>query len=246
MALPQGYEIRPVAEPGDGRGIREVFALTGLLGEPVAKYFPRPGFLADAMVEYYLRFERPWAWVAEESLTRQVAGYIVGCPDTRARERRVLTWMAPALAWSFVRNGLCCSAAGWGLALRGLPEQVQESLAAGRGRGGAGAATRGSWAPDLGVYPAHLHMGVHPAHQRRGLGGALLEALLGRLEAAGVPGVHLITTSHHRAAAALYRRHGFAELARRRTRVFDHLLPGSMLPVERVVMGRRLAAAPRS
>jgi GNAT superfamily N-acetyltransferase len=144
--------------------------------------------------------------------------------------------MLPALARSYVQNGLLASRAGWGIVLRGLPEQLRDSL----GGGGGDSQGRGRTAPDLRLYPAHLHMAVHPEHQRRGIGGALLETLLERLTAAGVPGIHLTTTNHHRAAAAMYVRHGFAELARQRTRVFDHLLPAAMLPVERIVMGRRL------
>ncbi len=81
------YIVRPYRAEGgrDRLGIREVFRLTGLFGDPVERYFPAPDFIADAMVEYYLRFEPDWAFVAEDVLTRQVIGYITGCPDSGRR-----------------------------------------------------------------------------------------------------------------------------------------------------------------
>jgi GNAT superfamily N-acetyltransferase len=45
-----------------------------------------------------------------------------------------------------------------------------------------------------GRFPAHLHLNLLPAARGRGLGLALMRAYLGRLEAAGVPGVQLSTT----------------------------------------------------
>jgi len=51
--------------PGDRNAMLRIFRDTGLLGGPVARYFPDPDFLADAMLSYYLRFEPEWALVAE-------------------------------------------------------------------------------------------------------------------------------------------------------------------------------------
>jgi len=226
-AVPEGFVIRPydASSPGDRTGIRAVFGLTGLLGQPVVRYFPHPDLMADAMLEYYLRYERPWAFVAVETTSHTLAGYITGCSDTRARDRRIVR-MAPVLAASFLRSGVAGWAASCRLALQGAGELVRRAP--------------GGQARELAALPAHLHMAVHPGFHRRGLGGALLTALLDRLGAAGVRGIHLVTTNRHQAALGLYERHGFAELSRRRTRAFDHLLPPEMLPVERIVMGRRL------
>lgn len=234
--MEQSTRVRPYrpGDRGDRDAIARIFEQTGLFGEPVARYFPRDAFIADAAIRYYLRFESDWVLVAESSDSGQVVGYILGCPETARRSRHAVAWLVPTLAASMVRNGLLADRATWLLIVRGLREQIRRGL----GR---------TAQPDLGPYPAHLHMGVAPDDQRRGAGRALLEAMLDRLRGAGAPGVHLETTNRHQAALALYAKAGFRELARERTRLFDHLLPPEMLPVERVVMGLLLAddRAPR-
>jgi len=228
--MEQSIRVRPYRSHGcgDRDAIGRIFEQTGLFGEPVAKYFPKAAFITDTMVSYYLRFEPEWVLLAETTNPRRTVGYILGCPDTARRSSRAVTWLLPVLAGSMVRNGLLLDRAAWLLTARGLREQVRRTLCR-------------TAAPDLDPYPAHLHMAVAPDCQRRGAGQALLSELLDRLRAAGARGVHLETTNRHPAALALYTKAGFRELARHRTRVFDHLLPPDMLPVERVVMGLALA-----
>lgn len=226
------HTIRPYRAAGgtDRQGIREVFRLTGLFGDPVERYFPAPDFIADAMVEYYLRFEADWAFVAEDDASHRVVGYITGCPDTARRNLLSVTWAGPRLAAGFVRHGLLFRWAGLRIALRGL----YEVMGLGREEG----STAADYDPRL--YPAHLHMAVHPDYHRRGIGSGLLQALLAKLGAAGLSGLHLETTNRHSAAYALYQRHGFREVHRHRTRLFDHLVPASMLPIQEILMVKEL------
>jgi GNAT superfamily N-acetyltransferase len=59
-------------------------------------------------------------------------------------------------------------------------------------------------------YPAHLHVNVAPAYRNHGLGGRLIEAFAADLRAAGVPGVHVVTSRGAR-NVGFYARFGFHE-----------------------------------
>lgn len=52
-------------------------------------------------------------------------------------------------------------------------------------------------------------VGVHPQYQRRGIGTALLRALLAEAERRGVPEVYLEVRADNPVAQRLYERHGF-------------------------------------
>lgn len=58
----------------------------------------------------------------------------------------------------------------------------------------------------------HLHIDLLPRAQSRGLGRALIGELLGRLAAAGSPGVHLSVDPRNTAAIDFYDRLGFRRL----------------------------------
>ena len=226
------FKVRPYrpGPGGDRDGIRAIFNLTGLFGAPVARHFPAPGFIAEAMVDYYLQFEAAWLLVAEDNATARVAGYIFGCPDTTRRERIAVSWQLPRLVASAIRHGLLLRPALWRMALAGLHDQIaaRRGLAAGTGH------------LDLAAYPAHLHMAVHPDFHRRGIGGTLLQALCHRLAAEHIPGIHLHTTNRHGAAIKMYEKGGFQVLSSQRTTMFDHLLPPEMLPVDNILMVKDL------
>lgn len=80
-------------------------------------------------------------------------------------------------------------------------------VARGRKRtiGYAVAVVRGRWAELISI-------AVHPRHRRRGVGQALLDALLGRLRRAGVASCRLTVRTTNSAAIALYEKNGFARL----------------------------------
>lgn len=68
------------------------------------------------------------------------------------------------------------------------------------------------WAADEGEI---LNLGVAPGHRRRGVGRALVEAMLARCGARGVRAVYLEVREANTGARRLYERLGFREVARR-------------------------------
>jgi ribosomal-protein-alanine N-acetyltransferase len=66
-----------------------------------------------------------------------------------------------------------------------------------------------------------LTVGVVPAHQRRGIGQALLDALLDEAKRRGASAAFLEVRTDNAPALALYRRNGFSDLRVRRG-YYDH------------------------
>ncbi|CCB64318.1 MULTISPECIES: GNAT family N-acetyltransferase [unclassified Hyphomicrobium] len=62
-------------------------------------------------------------------------------------------------------------------------------------------------------YPAHLHVNISPEFRNRGIGGRLISCFIVDAQAAGVPGVHVVT-SVGAANVSFYNRNGFEEVAR--------------------------------
>jgi ribosomal protein S18 acetylase RimI-like enzyme len=62
------------------------------------------------------------------------------------------------------------------------------------------------------AYPAHLHINLLPRAQRRGLGRALIERLIGQLRDRGVAGVHLGVSGTNTRAIAFYEHLGFVRV----------------------------------
>lgn len=63
--------------------------------------------------------------------------------------------------------------------------------------------------PELGPFPAHLHIGILRDYQRRGGGRVLMETFFAALADRGVRGVHLAVSSHNTDAQAFYGTLGF-------------------------------------
>ncbi len=92
-----------------------------------------------------------------------------------------------------------------------MPEHRTYVAACDEGRvvGYAGA----RWA---GVVGDVMTVAVHPAHRRRGIGGLLMDSLLGEATRRRVREVTLEVRDGNAAALALYAAHGFVAVARRR------------------------------
>lgn len=68
--------------------------------------------------------------------------------------------------------------------------------------------------PEIGEFPAHLHVDLLPVAQGRGVGRMLVETVLDALHADGVRGVHLVVDPRNTGALAFYPRLGFTESRR--------------------------------
>lgn len=210
--------VRPY-EPADRAAMFELVADLAFFGEPVEAFLEDRQLFSEAFCAYYIDREPEHAWVAHAE--GQIVGYLLGCLDTSAQRRRWRREILPQLI---------------GRTLRGRyrlgRSTVRYALAYARGLL-CGEFPR----VDLASYPAHLHLGVAAPWRGRGLGRQLLEAFLAQARAAGVPGVHLETTSHNVAACRLYERLGFRLLDARPTRLWAGLVDG---PVENRCYGLRL------
>jgi ribosomal-protein-alanine N-acetyltransferase len=78
-----------------------------------------------------------------------------------------------------------------------------------------------------------LLIAVHPDHRRRGIGGTLLERLVAEARARGVTRLFLEMREGN-TAEALYRRHGFASVGRRR----HYYRRGSASPIDAITFVR--------
>jgi ribosomal protein S18 acetylase RimI-like enzyme len=67
--------------------------------------------------------------------------------------------------------------------------------------------------PELGAYPAHLHIDLLPQYQRQGHGRTLMYAFLDALHLKQVSAVHLGMATTNTAARAFYDRLGFHEIS---------------------------------
>lgn len=185
-----------LAGAGDVAGAYHVCLKTGDSGND-GEPFHRddPDALGRLFVGPYLAFEPSLALVAEDA--DGICGYALGALDSRAFYARYDREWRPDLCARFpAPEG---DPATW--------TRVQQVY---------------DWYhhPDYFCpepyerHPSHLHIDLLPRAQGRGLGRRMMEDLLGRLRAAGSPGVHLGMWARNTRAHAFYTRLGFEELAR--------------------------------
>jgi ribosomal protein S18 acetylase RimI-like enzyme len=162
----------------------------------------------DAFYSYYIRYEPEHAWVAADSC--QVVGFLTGCFDTRWQEKIAVQHIYPVV----IKR-----AALWRYRLGRKGLRYGLRLALGFLRGEFPGA-------DLDRFPAHLHINLEACWRGKGLGRRLLKAYFAQLQAQGVPGVHLHTTSLNSAACFLYERMGFQLHSERSTLLWRGLADG--------------------
>jgi GNAT superfamily N-acetyltransferase len=209
-------EVRVARTGADWQAVRSLCCRTGDGGAPIAT--ARWPLFAELWIGPYQRLVPEWTYVAEAE--GQVVGYLTGCPDTvafrRARRVRVTLPLLLALAVGrYAWNADARRAVAMALGLRrGLASRLAPRLPDGFAR----------------TYPAHLHMNVEAEWRRHGVGARLIERYAQDLQAAGVPGIHLLCGA---APRPFYARNGFSDVAAL------EVSPGR--PV--YVMGRRLGPA---
>ncbi|MEX0427083.1 GNAT family N-acetyltransferase [Nocardioides sp. DS6] len=175
----------------------EICLRTGWSGEDATAYYTDPALLGQVYARPYLLLPEGIGFVAEDAAG--VAGYVLGTPDTRRFEEACERHWWPALRARHRDPG---TSSPVGLS----PDDRLHALI-----------HRPVPAPEevIADFPAHLHIDLLPRLQGSGTGRVLIERFLGRLEAAGVPGVHLGVGRANERAVGFYRHLGFTTLLER-------------------------------
>jgi ribosomal protein S18 acetylase RimI-like enzyme len=180
------------AQPGDLDALYRIALATGDSGADAAHLYRDPKLVGHLYAAPYAVLEPALALVVEDA--SGVGGYIVGALDTLGFEARL-----EAEWWPALRRGYADPTgdpSGWDLDQvrayqihhpRPPPTRITDP------------------------YPSHLHINLLPRLQGRGLGKALIDALLARIAAAGSRGAHLgVSRANHR-ALRFYRAYGLEE-----------------------------------
>ena len=164
---------------------------TGDAGRDATGVYESDELLADIFARPYLLLEPELAFVLE--VEGRVGGYILGVADTARFVQRYRAEWLPLFARKYRHVEPPRTRDEWVRHWGFVPERML--------------------IPELGRYPAHLHIDLLPEYQRRGFGRRLMQRLVEALRARGVPGLHLSLAVTNTAARAFYDRLGFAELA---------------------------------
>lgn len=187
--------IRPF-RPGDEPTLSQICVLTADAGADATGIFADDALWGAVFVLPYVARHPDLAFVVETD-DGQVAGYIVGTPDTRTFE----DWFAAEWWPQFAER--------WPRPDPSLPEGVRTrqdgTLTYAYGR-------RGGAEPFGDTYPAHLHIDLLPELQGEGWGRRLIETLSAALRERGVSGVHLAADVRNTRAGEFYPRVGFTRI----------------------------------
>lgn len=179
--------MRP-AGPEDHDAIARICLLTGERGEDATGVHGDDTLLADVYATPYLHGPGGFCLVWDDG--GGALGSLLGTEDTATFQH----WFSTSW-WPAVRD-LHLPANEAGAALVAAAEDPVRMLG-----------------PTVATYPAHLHIDLLPAVQGRGVGRALVGAMLVHLATREVPGVHLVAERANTAAQAFYPRVGFTAVA---------------------------------
>jgi|WetSurSiteA1Bulk_404760.scaffolds.fasta_scaffold17448_2 ribosomal protein S18 acetylase RimI-like enzyme len=194
--------------PVDREDVLRIGADTAFFGAPIEKYMEDRRIFCDIFYSYYTDVEPGYCWIAE--VEGRVAGFLAGCPDSKAKAGLYLRSILPGSLGSLIRGKYQSGP---------LTRDYLHRL--------VGAGFRNE-APhvDFKIYPAHLHINVDAGFRGHGFGRRLMNAYLGQLRGGQITGVHLNTTSLNEAACRLYESVGFRLLDARPTRMWEGIVEG--------------------
>jgi GNAT superfamily N-acetyltransferase len=160
-------------------------------GDSRARY-PDEELMPTIFAEPYCHLEPELAFVLDDGSGRAV-GYVIGTGDTAEFVARFRDTWIPRVAHRY--PALTTRPRTPGEEMVGLLHTPERMIL-----------------PELGAYPAHLHIDLLPDFQRRGHGRALMNTFLTALRDRGVLAVHLGMVTANRPARAFYDRLGFHEI----------------------------------
>ena len=157
---------------GDRAQVRSICFRTGLFGDPVASVYGDAESFADMFTSYYTDHEPENAWVvARNDDDRVIAGYLLGCVDSRR------AWDPVSIAVKHIlRRGLLFRRSTAPFFFRLIRDVIVD---------------RGVHRTkiDFDKYPAHDHIDLLP-EARGAFGAELFERFVNDLIARGVRGAH--------------------------------------------------------
>jgi len=180
------FTIRPY-QPGDLRDLYRICLLTGDSGRDASQLYRDPDLLGHYYAAPYAVLEPDLAFVLTQG--DAPCGYVLGVRDSAAFAASCEREWFPALRARYP-----------------LPEAADQSPDARiirRIHEGHSAET------DQDNYPAHLHIDLLPEAQGQGWGRKMMQTLLDRMRALGVPAVQLGVGATNTRAIGFYERVGF-------------------------------------
>lgn len=208
-------------QPTDRAAVFQLCGDTTFFGAPIEHFFDARELFLDTFAAYYTDRAGDHLWVAAagsaEDDRGDIAGYLMGCPDT-ADNHRCFRAHVRKIIWRTIT-----------LRYRGLTSKT----------------LRFAWnylhlrMPylDLSPYPAHLHINTRAELRGSGIGTALMRAYLDQLRSENIPGVHLETSSENKIAVPWYEKLGFQLLQRTPTDLYKASVGHS---IDLLVYGLRL------
>jgi ribosomal protein S18 acetylase RimI-like enzyme len=176
-----GVLVRQATE-ADRDALYDICVRTGDAGRDARHLLTEHRLYGHLWAGQYLTFAPDFAIVADRD--GEVAGYVLGAPDTVAFEAALArNWWPPLQAVHPLPG-------------TGTPKDIE--------------LIRRLHAPDhtdtriTAKYPSHLHINLLPAAQAMGLGRAMMGALFQLLREAGSIGVHLGVSPHNAHALGFY------------------------------------------
>jgi len=185
-------------QPRDEPAIQAITYQTGFKGKGLAgrNYFDDQRLWFMIFIYYYVRYEPEHCFVAVDTATDDLIGFICGTPDTHTQAQRFKRKVIPRIitrtffytSWRYPRTFRNCLKMVSMLKFQDPAAEAQI----------------------VAQYPGHLHINLLPDYHRLGLGSQLITTFEDHLRALGVPGLHLETTKHNHKAVPFYKKHGYS------------------------------------
>jgi ribosomal protein S18 acetylase RimI-like enzyme len=183
-------EIRKLLQKDEIEVIR-ICHKTGYMGEDCAGYFNDRVLFGYFYCTPYLKYEPESCFVAVDKENNQVAGYLIGTPNTAQYEKD----FGKKMLWRIISRLIFYTS--WK-----HPESLREVLYWKRH-------AQSGHTPFMHKdYQAHLHMNVLSEYQRLGIGSRLIDNFEAHLKAKRIGGFFLETSNHNQKAIRFYQKSG--------------------------------------
>lgn len=222
MKTPDEIHIRSYTKQ-DEPAIENIVFATGFKGEDLVgrRFIDDKKLLFMISTYYYTKNEPDACFVATESDSDKIVGFICGTVNTALQQKRYAIQIPMQVAsrilfstlWHYPNTLITIVRL-----IGALGPHMRWRLPNGLGKimtlsGMATDENDNDISQQLRLsYPAHLHINLVPEYQRRGIGTKLMKRFEEYLLAKNIFGVHLQTTNHNRKALPFYHKLGYTIL----------------------------------